>query len=129
MKILIDRDELVRVFKSRRAFYCDEKPESFRKLDYSDKCRVDMLDSCIADVFNMPKYEAFYNKNSSSEALENQKTGHWIELNVNKDGTHNIYCSNCNKCQKFKGHANSYNARTKLKYCFNCGAKMEGEQG
>ena len=62
------------------------------------------------------------------EALKNQKTGHWIELNVNKDGTHNIYCSNCNKCQKFKGHANSYNVRTKLKYCFNCGAKMEGEQ-
>lgn len=62
------------------------------------------------------------------EALESQKTGHWIELNVNKDGTHNIYCSNCNKCQKFKGHANSYNARTKLKYCFNCGVKMEGDR-
>ncbi len=67
MKILIDRDELVRVFKSRRAFYCDEKPESFRKLDYSDKCRVDMLDSCIADVFNMPKYK------SLSEELEDIK--------------------------------------------------------
>ena len=61
------------------------------------------------------------------EALENQKTGHWIEKNVNQDGTHNIYCSNCNNYQKFKGHANSYNARTKLKYCPNCGAKMKGE--
>ena len=67
MKILIDRDELVRVFKSRRAFYCDENPESFRKLNYSDKCRVDMLDTCIADVFNMPKYK------SLSEELEDIK--------------------------------------------------------
>jgi Pyruvate/2-oxoacid:ferredoxin oxidoreductase delta subunit len=55
----------------------------------------------------------------------NQKIGHWIEKNVNQDGTHNIYCSNCNNYLKFKGHANSYNARTKLKYCPNCGAKME----
>lgn len=59
------------------------------------------------------------------EALENQKTGHWIEKNVNQDRTHNIYCSNCNNYLKFKGHANSYNARTKLKYCPNCGAKMK----
>ena len=73
MKILIDRDELVRVFNSRRALYCDETPESFRKLDYSDKCRVDMLDSCISDAFNMPTYEAFCNKKSLSEELEKIK--------------------------------------------------------
>ena len=105
MKILIDRDELVRVFKSRRAFYCDEKPESFRKLDYSDKCRVDMLDSCIADVFNMPKQEAFYNKNSLSEALENQETGHWV-----------VYSELTGEWEGTKKYA-----------CHNCGAKMEGE--
>ena len=73
MKILIDRDELVRVFNSRRALYCDETPESFRKLDYSDKCRVDMLDSCMSDAFNMPTYEAFCNKKSLSEELEKIK--------------------------------------------------------
>ena len=56
---------------------------------------------------------------------EVKKTGHWIEMNANPDGTHNIYCSNCNIYQKFKGHANSYNARTKLKYCPNCGARMK----
>lgn len=68
-----------------------------------------------------------YEKRIKPLEEEVRQTGHWIEMNTNPDGTHNIYCSNCNIYQKFKGHANSYNARTKLKYCPNCGVKMEGE--
>ena len=51
---LIDRDELVRILNKRREFYCDNTPDSFSKLSYPDKCRVDMLDTCISDTFNIP---------------------------------------------------------------------------
>ena len=51
---LIDRDELVRILNKRREFYCDNTPDSFNKLSYPDKCRVDMLDTCISDAFNIP---------------------------------------------------------------------------
>ena len=51
---LIDRDELVRILNKRREFYCDNTPDSFSKLSYPDKCRVDMLDTCISDAFNIP---------------------------------------------------------------------------
>ena len=51
---LIDRDELVRILNKRREFYCDNTPDSFSKLSYPDKCRVDMLDTCISDAFNVP---------------------------------------------------------------------------
>lgn len=48
------------------------------------------------------------------EALENQKTGHWI----NKKGVYGvIYCSECD----YELHTNNTN------FCANCGAKMEGE--
>ena len=48
------------------------------------------------------------------EALENQKTGHWI----NKKGVYGVvYCSECD----YELHTNNTN------YCANCGAKMEGE--
>lgn len=57
---------------------------------------------------------------------DKERTGHWVEKNQNKDGTHNIYCSECKSYLKFKGHANSYNVRTKLRYCPHCGKRMEG---
>ena len=97
MKILIDRDELVRVFNRRRAFYCDEKPESFRKLDYSDKCRVDMLDSCISDAFNMPTYEAFCNKKSLSEELEKIKERLNHRANEHLDGDYYVRIKDINE--------------------------------
>lgn len=49
------------------------------------------------------------------EALENQKTGHWISK-PNIYGV--VYCSECD----YELHTNNTN------YCANCGAKMEGEK-
>ena len=47
------------------------------------------------------------------KALENQKTGHWI----NKKGVYGVvYCSECD----YELHTNNTN------FCANCGAKMEG---
>lgn len=48
------------------------------------------------------------------EALENQKTGHWISK-PNIYGV--VYCSECD----YELHTNNTN------FCANCGAKMEGE--
>lgn len=53
------------------------------------------------------------------EALENQKTGHWIRKNDICTSRVQIYqyeCSNCREINTFQGN-----------YCPNCGAKMEGE--
>ena len=50
---LINRDELLTILKEHRALYCDNTPESFKKLDHSDKCRVDEMDTCIATIFNL----------------------------------------------------------------------------
>lgn len=51
--ILINRDKLLTILNEHRALYCDNTPESFKKLDHSDKCRVDEIDSCIATIFNL----------------------------------------------------------------------------
>ena len=50
------------------------------------------------------------------EALENQKTGHWI---YNADDAFH-YCSECNNSEYFVLNAH---------YCSNCGAKMEELKG
>lgn len=60
--------------------------------------------------------------------VEPVRHGHWIEKNTNKDGTHNIYCNECGKYIKAKGHANSWYVRHKLLYCPNCGAKMDDKE-
>lgn len=54
--------------------------------------------------------------NKAIEALENQKTGHWISK-PNIYGV--VYCSECD----YELHTNNTN------YCPNCGAKMEELKG
>lgn len=58
--------------------------------------------------------------NKAIEALENQKTGHWIvyaELTGEWEGTKKYACDKCGeKVGVFKSN-----------FCPNCGAKMEGE--
>ena len=55
------------------------------------------------------------------EALENQKTGHWIRFKEFENGYYHIMCSECGQYWSVDGHAKVF------KHCFNCGAKMEGE--
>lgn len=60
------------------------------------------------------------------EALENQKTGHWIrwyEEVEHKTCTENIPHCKCSECNK---EYNPYSSFF-IKYCSQCGAKMEGE--
>ena len=53
------------------------------------------------------------------EALENQKTGHWIET---EDAKYQNLCYRCSECNTLHGHIGY-----KPNFCPNCGAKMEGE--
>ena len=55
------------------------------------------------------------------EALETQKTGHWIIHKLEPNGYDHIKCSVCGQFWSVSEHNKVF------KYCFNCGAKMEGE--
>jgi len=69
--------------------------------------RADNLN--LDDAYTKDKYEAL---NMAIEALENQKTGHWIkEWHIDR---FEYVCSECDCGEEFQTH-----------YCPNCGAKME----
>lgn len=40
--------------KEHRALYCDNTPDTFSKLSYAEKSRVDELDTAIATLVNLP---------------------------------------------------------------------------
>ena len=50
------------------------------------------------------------------------KKGKWIYTGED-DGNGNAYC-NCSIC----GAGESHSRQVKVRYCWNCGAKMEGEE-
>ena len=53
--------------------------------------------------------------------IEEPKKGKWIYTGED-DGNGNTYC-NCSIC----GARESHSRQVKVRYCWNCGAKMEGE--
>ena len=55
------------------------------------------------------------------KTLENQKTGHWIIHKLEPNGYDHIKCSVCGQFWSISDHNKIF------KYCFNCGAKMRGE--
>ena len=57
------------------------------------------------------------------EALENQKTGHWIE----KDGYDGDTYYDCSECGESFCLIDGTPTDNLYNYCPNCGAKMEGE--
>ena len=56
------------------------------------------------------------------EALENQKTGHWIELGCVGNDNYDFECSECH-------HTDTQSKTVKVNYCWFCGAKMEELKG
>ena len=54
MADLIDRRAAIDELKKHRALYCDNTPDSFSKLSYAEKSRVDELDTAIAILVNQP---------------------------------------------------------------------------
>ena len=50
----ISRQAAIEALKEHRNLFCDNTPETFSGLPYSDKCRVDELDMAIATLINLP---------------------------------------------------------------------------
>jgi len=103
MSDLISRQAAIDALKEHRALYCDNTPDTFSKLSYAEKSRVDELDTAIATLVNLPS------------AQPERIRGRWIE----KPHVHGVaYCSLCD----YELHTNDTN------FCPNCGADMRGEQ-
>ena len=51
---LISRQAAIDALKEHRALYCDNTPDTFSKLSYAEKSRVDELDMAIATLINLP---------------------------------------------------------------------------
>jgi len=50
----ISRQAAIDAMKEHRALYCDNTPDTFSKLSYAEKSRVDELDTAIATLVNLP---------------------------------------------------------------------------
>ena len=57
------------------------------------------------------------------DGVEERKTGRWIVLD--ECANSGFYCSNCRKKLVKEGWSNTVK---KIKFCPNCGAKMEGAE-
>ena len=54
MDDLISRQAAIEALKEHRALFCDNTPDTFSKLSYAEKSRVDELDMAIATLINLP---------------------------------------------------------------------------
>ena len=54
MADLIDRWAAIDALKRHRALFCDNIPDTFSKLSYAEKSRVDELNMAITTLINMP---------------------------------------------------------------------------
>jgi NADH pyrophosphatase NudC (nudix superfamily) len=107
MSDLISRQAAIDALKEHRVLYCDDTPETFSKLSYVEKSRVDELDTAISTLVNLPSVQ-----------LEPHE-GHWIEGGIYRDV---IEC-NCSECGQLMTTA----ATVRMNFCPNCGAKMKEE--
>ena len=90
--------------KEHRALYCDNTPDTFSKLSYAEKSRIDELDTAIATLVNLPS------------AQPERKMGKWIFFEPN-----GFKCSECNRYLYIAC------GDVKMNICPNCGSYNRGE--
>ena len=149
---LISRQAVLDSLKEHRALYCDNTPETFSKLSYAEKSRVDELDTAIATIISLPSAEnkgdlirqaedyeneianlhnrldiAEYDKERYKEeitTLEVKNKGEWIE---SKERSKHWYCSVCGGIHT-DPETGKWRETFDYRYpfCPNCGARMKG---
>lgn len=92
-----------------------ERLEKTAEKDHSERMYA-AIDEAVREERQTLKWLKDYKR--LLESLENQKTGHWYEIEHSSADFPIYICSECN-CGS--GISKDF------KYCPNCGAKMEGE--
>ena len=113
MSDLISRQAAIERLEEHRRIFCKSHME-FTILSDKDKARVDEIDNCIATLINLPS------------AQSERKKGRWILYeNQRQEDVYNDNCLYiCSECGKSDLHAKTQ----KVPFCWNCGARMKGEQ-
>lgn len=114
MSDLISRQAVLDLLKEHRALYCDNTPETFSKLSYAEKSRVDELDTAIATIINLP-------------SVENK--GEWILQPSNKEqGERDFIWWKCSKCGQVIYSETEKDREEFHAFCGRCGASMKGSE-
>lgn len=108
----IYRQQAIDAMKEHRALYCDNTPDTFSKLSYAEKSRVDELDMAIATLVNLPP------------AQPERKRGRWLPDNNCYYETRYI-CSEC----KLPFRVETFMMKPAWRFCPNCGVRMDGGEG
>ena len=88
MNDLISRQAAIDVLKEHRALYCDNTPNSFSKLSYAEKSRVDELDTAITTLVNLPSAQPHWIP-CSERLPSKEERNEWIDNNL--DGIGYLY--------------------------------------
>ena len=70
----ISRKAAIEEMKGHRALYCDNTPDTFSKLSYAEKSRVDELDTAIATLVNLPS--------AQPEIIHCRDCNHWSRESI-----------------------------------------------
>ena len=87
---LIDRQAAIDALQEHRNLFCDNTPETFSKLSYAEKSRVDELDMAIATLINLPyaqpdsKELSFTQK--KLDTISRQAAIRWVKTECNPYG-------------------------------------------
>ena len=150
MSDLIERQAAIDALKEHRALFCDNTPDTFSKLSYAEKSRVDELDMAIATLINLPSAQADSKELSfthkaldtvSRQAVIDALTHEWDGMVTSvfdvvkslpsapqRTGRWIDYVKDGYVECPFCHSATTCNDNiSDLHFCFSCGARMEGE--
>ena len=90
MSDLISRQAAIEALQEHRNLFCDNTPETFSKLSYAEKSRVDELDMAIATLINLPSAQPDSKELSFTQkkldTISRQAAIRWVKTECNPYG-------------------------------------------